>query len=490
VLDKLFPFQLEDVKYLAKSPNVADFSEMGTGKTYKGVALDYVRRTAVGQGATLVVAPLPVLDVWAEHFQELTGLKVRVIDPKRRHELLRYSADVYGVHWEGLRLLPELRETTWLHIIADECQKMKNRKAKQTKALKQLSAGYRTALTGTPVINKPDDLWSILNWLYPRKHAFKAYWRFFHKFTVSHLAGAGCELTDERGELLCSPNQKKAKYHITHGPQNEEELQALIRPFTVRRLKKDVLTDLPDKYYTTIKVSLSTRQRRMYDDMKEEMLAWVGPEDGQPLLAPVAIAKLVRLQQITLATPYFRDEDLEAFYRAVQYAENNPDDDKKIKPPPVRLEEPSSKLDALIDKLQETDRKVVVWTQFKQFADLICTRLRVEGISYTSLTGSETGDERKANIQSFQRCDDPRVLVGTIKTGGVGITLTAADTVFFLDRDWSPANNDQAEDRLHRHGQVNAVQVIDIVAANTVDQPRGRKLDLKKSWIRSVLGDH
>jgi SNF2 family DNA or RNA helicase len=446
----LYDFQQEDVDKLVDVNNALIMNEMGTGKTYEAIELDRIRReqTPHYKPKTLVVCPLSVTGSWEDHFTELTDLRVRRIDPKNRMAFLKDmdDADVFLLHWEAVRLMPSLQDTMWTHIIADECHKAKNRKAQQTKALKKLKSQYRTAMSGTPMVNRPDELWSILNWLYPQ--FFTSYWAFFKKYVTT----VEIELPDGR------------KVHKVTGPKNEERLQDLMSDFSTRRLKKLVLKDLPDKYYSKRWVDLSPTQRRMYNEMKSDMLSWIGEHESEPLAAPVVIAQLIRLQQMALATPTRVEGS-------------------------ITLDDPSTKLDALMDIIDElSGEPVVVFTQFKQMAALVEKRLTKNKIAYGMLTGDVSPQEREQNVRDFQS-GKTQVFVGTIAAGGVGITLTAASTVVFLDRSWSPALNVQAEDRLHRIGQKEAVQVIDIMARNTVDMGRHQRLEQKWDWIRRVLGD-
>jgi SNF2 family DNA or RNA helicase len=449
----LFPFQKEDVDHLEGVTGALNANDMGTGKTYEAIERDArIRAANGGRGATLVVAPLTILeDVWQAHFEELTDLKVVVCDPKDRKR--SWSAwhvikgDVFVVHWEALRLMPELAQAQWLHVIADECHRAKNRKAQQTKALKSIPhVGYKTAMSGTPVINRPDELWSILNWLHPR--VYTSYWKFFGKYVET-------ETKYFRGRTV----------RVVVGPKNLHRLREELEPFYVRRRKEDVLPDLPEKYYTEIKVDLTPVQRRAYDTMRKEMIAWIGNQEAEVLAAPVVIAQLIRLQQF-----------------AVAFAEYDEDGDR------IRLSEPSSKLDALMEVLDESEEPLVVFSRFRQLVDLAAERFRQANISFVTLTGDTSHADRRSNVEKFQK-GNVRVFIGTLGAGGVGITLTRASTVCFLDRDWSPALNRQAEDRLHRIGQQNAVQVIDITARRTVDLGKKQMLDLKESWIRAILGD-
>lgn len=443
-LELLLPFQREDVTKLDVHANALIANDMGTGKTYEAIARDSLIRQR-HKGSTLVVAPLSVLSSWKYHFEELTDLRVAMVDRTQRTAFLKEDADVYLVHWDALRLLPDLRNRVWMHVIADEAHRVKNRKAKQTLALKKIKAAHKSALTGTPVINEPPELWSILNWLWPR--TYTSYWQFFNSYTESEVVYPG-------------------GYRKVIGPRNELELQKRMGPYTVRRLKAEVLPELPDKYATTVWVELDPKQRRAYESMRKDMLAWVGEHEHEPLPAPAVIAQLVRLQQFALAFMTWNDET-ERFV----------------------MSEPSAKLDALMELINDRDgEQVVVFSQFTSSLALLERRLIKKGITYAKVTGDVKDADRTKAIEDFQ-AGKARVFFGTIAAGGVGITLTAASTVIFLDRSWSPALNQQAEDRLHRIGQQNAVEVIDIMAVGTVDLGRRARLEQKWTWIKQLLGD-
>jgi SNF2 family DNA or RNA helicase len=457
----LFPFQRQDVFKLRDRKAVLIANEMGTGKTYEAVALDLIHRDEWGRtktlqqrskALTLVVAPLTVLVTWQEHFNTLAPhLKTFTMDARDRGAFLRdlsaELSDVYIVHWDALRLIKsELKAKWFLHIIADEVHRIKNRKAQQTQALKIVRGTFRSGLSGTPITNKPNDIWSILDWLYPR--AFGSYWKFYERYV-------NYEIIYPQG------------YHKILGPKNEGELRAEMDSFFVRRKKVEVLKDLPDKYYSRLVVDLDPKQRRAYDQMRKEMVAWLEQQDKtRPLVAPVVIAQLIRLQQLAAAYVGF---------------------DQSAKQTSVVLIEPSSKLDALMQIVEDNpNESIVVFSQFRQLIDLAESRLVGAGTSSVKITGDVSGLDRSAAVARFQS-GQARIFLGTIAAGGEGITLTRSSTVVFLDRDWSPARNSQAEDRLHRIGQKEAVEVIDIVAKNTVDLGRFAKLELKKEWIRKLL---
>lgn len=478
---ELLKFQREAVEYFAPVTNVLCGDDMGLGKTVEAIALDLHRRhNAVlpkGKPHTLVVSISgAMVQSWERHFNRWAPhLKVCVCNPKDRPtfeaKVRQGEYDVYIVHWQALRLLKVVAEKQWFHVIADEVQNAKNRKAQQTVALKKLSTQFKTGLSGTAADNKPEDLWSILNWLYPR--TWSSYWRFYNHHIV----------------FVNEITAKGRSFRKVIGLAHEDELHAQMKPFYLRRLKSDpaIQLQLPEKTYTTLWVDLDLKQRRAYDQMKRHMIAWIGEQDQEmPVAAPVVIAQLMRLQQFASAYA-----ELEPYLAKVKYTDRHTGEEKVGYEPRqrVRLCEPSSKLDEVMSLLENNpDEPMVVFSQSKQMINLLSKRLTDKGISTSILTGDVPMGERDALVEDFQ-AGRTRVFAGTIAAGGTGITLTRASTVVFLDRAWNTSANRQAEDRLHRIGQKNNVQVIDIVARNTVDLGRLQQLQLKWSWIARILGD-
>lgn len=459
----LWDFQREDVERLADEPRVLIGNEMGTGKTLTAVERDLrLREVDFSHQLTLVVAPLNTHGSWAETFRRETGLKVKIINRKKREWFIGpkgEAADVYICHYEVLRLMPELRDFGWGHVIFDECHRLQNRKAKMTKSAKLIRTPYITAMSGSPVTTNPENIWSILNLLKPR--TYTSYWAFYKRYV----------------NYVTVPPQG---YFKSIGPAQiwyDEGLPNL-KKFFVRRLKKDVLKDLPPKVYGRIYVDLSPEQRKQYDDMKNKMIAWLETQDDteRPLPAPAVIAQLQRLQMFALGTAHI---------------------DEKNK---VALRDPSTKVDAVIELLEDNpDEQFVIFTQFKGPLRILKRRFEThkkpdgrtpDPITYGSFTGDDHPRMRALHKREFID-GTRRVLLGTIASGGVGVDglQHASSNVIFLDRAWSPAINEQAEDRLHRGGQRSVVNVIDVLARHTVDFQRLDRIEMKKAWIKKMLGD-
>lgn len=477
-MNKLLDYQEEAIQQLQDERSAMIGDDMGLGKTVEAIVLDYRRRqkhNCTKTAQTLVVTVTSVMGSWKDHFEEWApDLKVMVIDQKNRLKFLAAlktgnsfpEYQVFVCHWPVLRFIAdELKAVKWFHIIGDEIQAIKNRKAQQTQVFKKLQGYYKTGLSGTWADNRPDDAWSPLNWLW--KDKFRSYWGFFNHHVLQRKHNEGtCN--------ACEGYHARAYSEIL-GVHDVELIHSLMGKGYVRRTKKEVMKDLPDKTYQDIPVSLDPRQRRVYNEMRDDMLAWVGRHEDEPIAAPMVVAQLVRLQQFACA--YGR---IDSRYRV------DKETGEKQRFEVVVLDEPSSKLDAVMDIIGQTNEQIVVFGQSKQVINLLASRLQRAKISCGILTGDTKQADRSKYIQEFQ-AGKLRIFCSTIAAGGVGITLTAASTAVFIDRAWSPSRNRQAEDRIHRVGQKNACQIITLVARDTIDRKRNDSIELKWEWLKKIL---
>lgn len=479
---KLYKFQEEDVAKLAIQRSALIGSEMGTGKTHEAIALDELW-WANTKKPTLVVTPLNTFDSWQDKYgMQTPASDVVILDRKRRdtfvEDIRRRRGDVFVAHWEALRyLVPEFKANgiEFGTVIADEVHRASNRKAQATVALKKIPTMYKIGMSGTASGDKPWNLWSILNWLYPRK--FSSYWSFVRMYGLQ-----------EDVEVYRSNGEGKAQlatYRKFVGVQNVDRLHDVMDPFYVRHLKKEkccehhpegVMHWLPDKTYDKIWVDLNPTQRRMYNQMKDNMVAWVGEHENDPLVAGVVVAQMTRLSQIALATPASIE----------RYIDNK--DKERTR---VTLADPSSKIDAVMALLEDhPDKKMVVFTSSKQAAELCRARLEGKKIRTEVLSG-DTPDSVRLGLARRMAEDEFQILVAVIQAAAEGIDglQHATDTAVFLDRSWSTIKNKQAEDRLHRDGTKDTVQIIDVMARDTLDFGRMQRLENKWAWIKQILGD-
>jgi SNF2 family DNA or RNA helicase len=483
----LFQFQKDGILKVDGEPSALIADEMGLGKTLSGIARDQELRyhdkmPKAHSGATLIVAPSGThWNTWLKEIVRYCGpdTVVWIIDRKKRQLLERgLSQAVQGksdfpeyviIHYEALRLMPVLKEVEWFHVILDECHRIKNRAAQQTRAVKALRTHNKTGLSGTPADDKPQDLWSVLNWLFPR--LFRSYWKFVNQCCIFEA--------DELQKLKYGRTFKKI---VGINPDGVEELLTTIRPYYVRRNKDQVGIELPEMTWTERWVTLPPAQRRAYDQMRKDMIAWVGEHKDEPLVAGAVVAQLVRLQQFALATVDFQDEYVSDRFHAGR------EEDRGLRRKVV-LTDPSVKLDDLEEIIEgNPNESIVVFSQSRSMSHLAVRRLESRGILARPYTGDVPQQARDAYEYDFQK-GNIQVLCCTIRAGGEGITLHRSSTVVFFDRDWNPTRNRQAEKRVHRIGQIHPVQVIDIMARDTVDLGRKQRIANKWEALEWILGD-
>lgn len=479
---------------------------MGVGKTVTGIGLDFAMRKDVPDmkdEPCLIVCEKIGLDVWDHHLKAMGVPKEQIlmVNPTNRSIFERGLDDLAGfqarrrrspgarnrpnyryyiVHWDVLVRIPQLNAKNsngkpliqWGHVIADEVHLAKNRKALRTIALKRIATEFKTGLSGTPADDKPWDIWSILHWLYPK--AFRSYWRFYEAYVEYKTDGY-------------------AGYRVPTGVKNIDQLHKSIDPFYIRRTLREVDPDMPDKIHVTppVVVKMATRQRREYESMRDKAIALIGAsgvlEDGTggrggfQLLAPAVIAVLTRLQQMSLAT-------LSPEWDIVDEDWVDADDTIEWDLPKIVLSKPSPKLDAVMNIIQtHEDESFVVFTQFRGMADLIeeeCQRLKISCVKiHGGITKKET---RTQLVQEFQD-GKARVFVGTIAAAGKTITLTRARHVIFTDLSWNPSKNEQAEDRVWRRTQKNAVRIYTIQSEDSIDQVRADRIKQKADWISALM---
>jgi SNF2 family DNA or RNA helicase len=477
--DVLYPYQRAGIEFLVEHPCSILADDMGLGKTVQSIgAVMEKKRRIVGahdvgsefpdDDPILVVCPNTVIRNWRKEIKfwvpklaardpETIEVPVFIIDGSKakREKTLKQALRTHNawiiVNWEKLRIMPELGKVSWTAIIADEAHRAKNRKAQQTKALWKLQSPMKLALTGTPIQNSPDEIWAVLKWLYPKQYT--GYWKFFENYVDYYEGHWGRVIT---------------------GVRNADNLRFELSDKLARRTKGSVL-DLPEKVRVVIPVELKPKQRVLYDKVEEEF--WVeidqaaaeGDESamriqdaaarGQSLMSiPNAAARCTRMRQVA-STPAL-----------------------------LGAEDESAKLDTAVELIEDADpsKQFVVFCHFKGTAEILVERLTKKKITADRITGEIGMDRRQENVEAFQK-GSIRVLVCTIAAGGVGLTLTAADTAIFIERDWVPANNEQAEDRLHRIGQKNAVTVYILEAEDTVDTGKIAPALLKKRAVVSSV---
>ncbi len=392
--------------------------DMGLGKTLQ--ALSAILLTA-DQGPALVVAPLSVMANWQEECKRFAPtLNPKIFGPGDRGKFLD-SLEPFDLVIASYGLLQNeedrLSKVSWQTIVLDEAQAIKNMKTKRSRAAMKLSARFKLITTGTPVENHLDELWTLFNFINPG------------------LLGNFKRFKEQLALPIERDQDKKAS----------QRLRKLIRPFILRRLKTDVLKELPEKTEVTLYVEMNPDEAALYEAQRLksiENIETAGDETGARHFR--ILAELTRLRRLCCNPSLILPE-------------------AGIK---------SSKLKVFsdtVDELLENRHKALVFSQFVGHLDILKGVLDKRNISYQYLDGSTPAKERQKRINAFQSGQGELFLI-SLKAGGAGLNLTAADYVIHMDPWWNPAVEDQASDRAHRIGQTRPVTVYRLVIKDSIEE--------------------
>ena len=434
---ELRPYQLDGFRWLMR---LADWGvgacladDMGLGKTIQALAMLQARAE---EGPALVIAPASVTRNWMREAARFAPtLNPVLLVGSDRQEIID-NVGPYDLLVVSYGLLPfegqALAEKHFGTIVLDEAQAIKNRGTKRSQIAMQLKADFRVATTGTPIENHLGELWNLFTFLNPG--LLGTFQRFNEKYTIP----------------------------ITRNSDNErrQQLRRLIQPFILRRRKEEVLEELPPKTEITLTVELSPAERAFYEALRQHALESIDDSDG-PNRRFQILAELMKLRQAACHPQLV-----------------NPDVDIS-----------SSKLELLaetVQELRENGHKALIFSQFVRHLKIVEQWAIDNNVPYQYLDGSTPGAKRDEAVQAFQRGEGDIFLI-SLKAGGTGLTLTAADYVLHLDPWWNPAVEDQASDRAHRIGQQRPVTVYRLVSENTIEEKivklHAEKRDLADSLL-------
>ena len=286
---ELYPYQAKGVEFMRERGHVLLADEMGLGKTAQAI-----KASVDNDGIVLIISSKGMKYFWQAEIIKWTGCdKDCIWIPGANNDvktlLVTEPPQWTIVHWDILRRWDQLWTMKWHTVIVDEAHKAKNRKAQRTQALWKICRNAENVflLTGTPVVNEPADLWSLLKCLYPK--TYTSYWAFYKKYVLF----APTPWSRYSGEVL--------------GVRNKEQLDQELAPIVIRRLKKTVMPELPDKTYTFIPIELHPEQLRAYKEMVELMIAEI--DDETTVLAPTVLAQIIRLRQICVGHGAFTEPE-------------------------------------------------------------------------------------------------------------------------------------------------------------------------------------
>ena len=398
--------------------------EMGLGKTIQTIAFLLSNKDK----KSIVITPTALIYNWKNELEKFAPtLKVGLLHAaKSEREKILDNIDNYDVilttYTTYKNDIDKYKNISFDYCIIDEAQNIKNPDAIITKAIKNVNAKVRFALTGTPIENNLMELWSIFDFIMP-------------------------------GYLY---NKSKFKSIFVNNDKNIIELKNLIKPFILRRTKKEVITELPDKIEQKIIIDLEKEHKRAYKGYVNLITRKI-KENNQDNIT--VFSYLTKLRQLCLSPELM----------VKNYQGKN------------------SKLDVLINIINDSsDEKILVFSQFTKVLEVIGKRLNEENISYSYLDGKTSAKDRVKLVEEFNT-NNNKVFLISLKAGGTGLNLTSANIVVHFDPWWNPAVEDQASDRAHRIGQKNVVNVIKLIAKDTAEERVINLQETKKELIEDVI---
>lgn len=431
--------------------------DMGLGKTLQLLTLLAVEEeTGLKTGPTLVVAPTSVVGNWArEAARFVPGMRVGVHHGQGRlkgdaliEEIGQLDVLItsYGVVTRDYK---QLGLVEWDHVVLDEAQAIKNASTRASQSVRAIGARHRIALTGTPVENRLAELRSLLDFVNPGMLGSQSFFR-------NHFAKV---IETRRDEQLADEMQ--------------ERLQRLTAPFVLRRLKTDpaIISDLPEKSEQVVTVDMTDEQAALYTALVESMQKELEQRTGMARKGLV-LSTITRIKQICNHPAHFLGDGSSVTIKGKHRS-------GKV-----------DKLMQLIDEAVETDQRVLVFTQYKAFGDILQPYLSDRlGQTIPFLHGGVSKTARDAMVDDFQDPNGPRAMILSLRAGGTGLNLTAASMVIHMDRWWNPAVENQATDRAFRIGQDKNVQVHKMITRGTMEESIQDILDGKLQLAGAVVGE-
>lgn len=415
--------------------------DMGLGKTLQTISVLLDAKQSGKEGTSLIVAPASLVYNWGEELEKFAPqLRVRLLAGKaeeRAQMIAQYeNADVLVTSYDILkRDIDQYESIPFLYEIIDEAQYIKNQTTAASKAVKLINSKVRFALTGTPIENRLSELWSIFDYLMPGfLYTYDSFRKDFETPIVKH----------EDEDAM-------------------KRLQKMVKPFIMRRLKKDVLKDLPDKLEENRIVRFDGEQRKLYDaqvvHMKNELAG--GSEEDFKRDRLRILAELTRLRQIC-CDPHLCYENYKG---------------------------ESAKLESCMELIESAisgGHKILLFSQFTSMLAIIEEALKERKTAYYKITGETSKQERLAMVKQFNEDDTPVFLI-SLKAGGVGLNLTGADVVIHYDPWWNVAVQNQATDRAHRIGQTKKVTVYKMIVKGTIEEKIVKLQESKKDLADNII---
>lgn len=442
---QLFPFQEEGVKFAARAGRSLIADDMGLGKTIQAIAVAEIYKRVLETNRVLIICPTSLKYQWKSEIERFTKSSVKIIDgnsPKRREQYTDndayYQITSYSSIANDIDFVNDTIELDF--VILDEAQRIKNWKTKVSKSVKKLNSTYTVVLTGTPLENKLDELYSIMQFI--DVYQLGPLYQFVDRYQLKDV---------ESGKVI--------------GYQHLNEIKSLLADTLIRRTKKEVLKQLPERMDKNLFVPITQEQREIHDEMQQVVsklvskwrkFGFLNEGDRQRL-----ILSLSKMRMVCDST-YILDQRTRK----------------------------DTKIDELMNILEEffqtNDSKVVIFSQWERMTRLVAAELEKLGIGYEYLHGGIPSQKREALLTNFRENPDSKVFLST-DAGGVGLNLQSASLVINLDIPWNPAVHEQRIARVYRLGQNRNVTVINLISTGTIEHKMLDVLKFKSSMASGVL---
>ncbi len=416
--------------------------DMGLGKTLQALTVIQKAKDVDGAMPTLVICPTTVVFNWESEIQkfapELTCLKISGTERKSLFKKIPEYDIVITSYALVRRDIEKLKDYNFRYVVLDESQNIKNSSSQTAQAVKRLQATHKLALSGTPIENKLEELWSVFDFLMP------GFLFDMHEFNYRYV----------------NPIMERADKVV------EKRLKLQIYPFILRRMKRDVAKDLPDKVENIAYCELMDEQKDFYlqvlDSTKEELFKSI-EQNGLEKSRLSIFSALLRLRQICCHPRLYDKENVKHIMSSGKF----------------------EKLKAMLEEIIAEKHRVLLFSQFVEMLDIVKDWLDRAGIPYSYLTGKTK--DRQGAVEKFNNNPSIPIFLVSLKAGGTGLNLTGADYVIHYDPWWNPAVEDQATDRAYRIGQTKKVFVYRLITKNTVEEKIQKLKMFKRNLVDSVI---
>ncbi len=413
--------------------------EMGLGKTLQIIT---VLLSEQGNGQNLIVAPAAVIYNWQNELKKFApDLKVTVLDGSKAERRKQFAQsterDIIITSYDAAKRDIDFYEGHVFNIeVIDEAQYIKNPQTAAAKTVKAINAKQRFALTGTPIENRLSELWSIFDYLMP---GFLGSYQQFRK--------------QYEGPIIKNQDE-----------QAQDDLKCLVQPFMLRRLKQDVLNDLPMKNEQVFLTPMVGKQERLYQARAQRLIRQIQKQNDEEFQQNklAVLAEITRLRELC-CSPQLLDRGYSG---------------------------PSGKIKATMNLIKDEvadDHKILLFSQFTSALAILKEKLAKAGIKYFVIEGKTKKANRLQFVDKFNSYDQPAVFLISLKAGGTGLNLTSADVVIHFDPWWNIAAENQATDRAHRIGQKNNVTIYKMIAQNTIEEKIIEMQQKKAALANSIL---